>query len=252
MKRIFFPIFILTLSFLYGFAPRELAPLETAVLQKDYQHAKMLASTLLKQGISAETADEARYYLGLSYLHLKEYSRAKALFRALAEKVKRSDLRDKVYLGLCDAYYLNEQYVKAEKSARELLKLSPDSNFLSMIYFKLARINLKLTHWDEAHAQLNKIIREFPQSMDVYAARKLLEEKKYFGVQVGSFLDRALSEKLVQDLRQKGDYAYIVETVDQQKRKFYRVRIGQLTALNKARQLKARLSRQGYPARIFP
>jgi len=252
MKKIFFPVFIFTLSFLYGFTPRELAPLETAILRKDYPQAKILASNLLKQGVDVETEQEARYYLGLSHTHLKEYSKAKSVFFTLAKKVNHPDLRDKVYLGLCDAYYLNEQYGKAEKTAKDLLKLSPDSNFLGLIYFKLAKINLKLAHWEEAHTQLEKIIREFPESMDVYAARQLLEEKRYFGVQVGSFLDRKRSEKLVQELREKGDYAYIVETVDQQKRKFYRVRVGQLTVLNKAKQLQTRLSRQGYPARIFP
>ena len=41
----------------------------------------------------------------------------------------------------------------------------------------------------------------------------------------------------VEELKRKGEYAYIVETVDAQKRTFFRVRVGQLAMLEEAERL---------------
>ncbi len=237
---------------LCGFAPNEMRPLEVAMLQQDYSQVQKLASQFIQQGLDVKQSYVVRYYLALSYSHLEKYAQAKALFRSLISKVKDVDLRDKIYLGLSETYYLNGQYEQAKKVIQDLLEKNPNSNFKSIIYFKLAKINLKLTHWEKAQVQLTKVIREFPKSMDVYEAKQLLEEKPYFGVQVGSFLGRDRAENLMNELQKNGEYAYIVETVDSQKRRFYRVRVGQLSVLHDAQQLKLKLSYKGYPAKIFP
>ncbi len=57
---------------------------------------------------------------------------------------------------------------------------------------------------------------------------------------------------MTSELQQKGEYAYIVETVDPQGRKFYRVRVGQLVLLDEAQKLKSKLSKAGYPTEIYP
>jgi hypothetical protein len=54
------------------------------------------------------------------------------------------------------------------------------------------------------------------------------------------------------ELKSKKEYAYIVETMDRHKRKFYRVRVGQLILLDEAQKLKSRLSKLGYPTKIYP
>jgi len=245
-------LFLLILMSSYGFAPRELASIETAIMRQDYPQVKSLAEHIFKQEVSTEIKNKVYYYLGLSHLYLMEYSQAKEVFNALSQRTIPPDLRDKVYLGLGDVYYLSDQYVQAEKVLRELLKVHSQSSFLSLIYYKLARVNLRRARWEEAQIYLNKIIHEFPRGMDAFAARQLLKEEQYFGVQIGSFLERPRAEKLAQELRKKGDAVYIVETRDQQRRKFFRVRVGRLDFLNEAKELQGRLFHQGYPAKIFP
>ena len=65
-------------------------------------------------------------------------------------------------------------------------------------------------------------------------------------------MERRLAEALVDELKQKEEYAYIIESVDSQNRKFYRVRVGQLAMLKDAQALKNRLAKSGYPAQIYP
>ena len=106
--------------------------------------------------------------------------------------------------------------------------------------------------WEDAHKYLNKIITEFPKSPEAPVAKQLLEEKQYFAVQVGSFLERAKALSLIQDLKGNGQYAYVVETTAADGQTYYRVRVGQMSSLNDAEDLKRRLDKLGYPTLIYP
>ena len=123
---------------------------------------------------------------------------------------------------------------------------------MSLIYLKTARIHLKLTQWKEAKEYLQKVINEFPQSLEAPIAQKLMEEKEFFTVQVGSFLDRDKAMQLMEQLKAKGQYAYIVETATSDNKKYYRVRVGQMTSLSNAQSLETKLSHLGYPTLIYP
>ena len=238
--------------FLYGFSNIELADIETALIEKDYQKAKTLSQDFLKQAPSLAKKDEAYYYMGVSQLWLAQYAEARDSFRHLIRYSSEIRMQDKARLGIIDSYLMDEKYTEALKEAEVLLRLSPKSEYLSLIYFKLARANLKLTQWDKAQEYLKKIINQFPDSPEAHLAKQLLEEKQYFAVQLGAFLEQKRAENLLQELKQKDEYSYIVETVDKEGRKFYRVRVGQLATLAEARELRSKMSRLGYPTQIFP
>jgi len=238
--------------FLYGFSNNTLKDVETAIIRQDYIKASQIATQLLTSELSDGQQDEANYYLGLCDLRLGDYARARVIFSKLVKKSNDNELRDKAYLGLFDGYYLDGHYRQAHQSISRLHQLNPKSEFLSLIYLKFARAHLKLAHWDEARKYLKKITNDFPDSLEVHVARQLLNEKQYFAVQVGAFIDRKRAQTLTDELKIKGEYAYIVETIDQQNRIFYRVRVGQLVLLDKAQKLKSKLSKDGYPTQIYP
>ena len=143
-------------------------------------------------------------------------------------------------------------YTDALKTADQLLKKSPYSSFLSLIYLKIAGADLKLMRWEDASISLNKIINEFPQSPESSIAKQLLEEKQYFAVQVGSFLDKGRALTLIDDLKGTGQYSYVIETTAPDGQKYYRVRVGQMSSLKDAEALKKRLDKLGYPTLIYP
>jgi tetratricopeptide (TPR) repeat protein len=239
--------------FLYGFTSHDrLSEIELAVMQNNFPAVEEQAQNLLSQNPDKSTLWKAKYYLGLSQLKQKKYAQAREAFHSLLGKDVDAGWRDKAYLGLADASFLEEQYEEALPVLQKLLKSNPQTPFKSLTYLKIARVHLKLAHWDDAHTYLKKVIDEYPQSLEVATAQQFLEEKQYFAVQVGSFLDRQRAEGLVAELNVKDEYAYIVETVDHQNKKFFRVRVGQLAYLDEARSLQERLSRKGYPTQIFP
>jgi len=239
-------------SSLAGVTSAPLLEIETALLREEYEIAKNLAADLLNQNFDSKTSFKARYYLGLSELRLGEYPEAAETFISLMKESTEPSLRDRVYLSLCDAYFLMEEYEQAFETGQQLLRLNSKSDYLSLLYLKMAKVSLKLAHWQEAREYLNKIIHSFPDSLEVPIAQQLLDEKQYFAVQVGSFAERDRAEELVAQLREKEEYAYIIETENAQKEKFYRVRVGELASLQQAQELKVKLADQGYPTQIYP
>ncbi len=248
----FLSAILISLLFLYGFSDTALTEIETAIIEKDYQKAKDLAQGYLDQSPSQGKREHALYYLGLSQLWLQEYAQARDAFRHLLKYSSDKKIKDKARLGMIDSFYMQEKYSEALQEAEETLKASPKSEYLSLIYLKIARSNLKLTQWDKAKEYLRKIADQFPNSPETHIAKQLLEEEQYFAVQLGAFLDRQRAENLLGDLKKMEEYAYIIETTDKEGRKFYRVRVGQLSTLNEAQELKSRLSQLGYPTQIYP
>ncbi|HNV23773.1 MAG TPA: SPOR domain-containing protein [Candidatus Omnitrophota bacterium] len=236
-----------------GFSPDNLADLETAILKADYKLGEDIALRFLKENPEKEFLDAIEYYLGICYLKQAKYEDAREMFqKVITSSHADNDIRDRSFLGLYDSYYMQENYDQALKVIQEGLQKSLKSNFLSLFYFKYARVSLKLAHWAEAQKYFEKIIKEFPQSFEADLAKELLNEKRYFSVQVGSFKDQLKAQDTMNDLKKKGYYAYLLETADKQKNKFYRVRVGQFSKLDEARKLKSELSQQGYPTQIYP
>ncbi len=257
MKQSIAPIFsavilIVLLSAGPAITEASLVDVEAAILNRDYSHAQKLAEEILANQPKDSEAHKAQYYIGLSQLRQSQYRDALGSFNKIKDEKLGAQLRERVHLALFDTHYLLEEYQEADAALQELLKERAKPEAVSLIYFKLAKVNLKLARWSQATGYLEKVVRSFPNSLEVPAAKQLLEEKHYFAVQVGAFMERRLAEALVDELKQKEEYAYIVESLDSQKRKFYRVRVGQLAMLKEAQTLKVRLAKLGYPAQIYP
>lgn len=255
MKRAF--LFALTVTIvvfpLAGYAQNKgIADLEATIIQEDYKKANVMAKSLLKDKLSAADALQVEYYLGLSDLRLGDYAQAYDVFRKVVNGRPAVELYEKAYIGVIDALYMQGYYENALKEALWLMKRHPKSEMMSLIYLKVARSNLKLARWIKAKEFLQKILKEYPDSFESATARQLLEEPQYFTVQVGAFTEQPRAERLVKELIQRKEYAYIVETKSPDGKRFFRVRVGQLTALNDAQALESKLSGFGYPTRIYP
>ena len=243
---------VLIIFLLSGFSSNQVSDIEKAVIQKDFKAAEKLAQDYIAQNPKDKEVDHARYYLGLSKLYLNEYAAAREIFEALAQHASDERWSDNAALGIVDSFYMAGNYPAAIDNAQALLKEKKDSEILSLIYLKIARANLRLARWGEARIYLQKIVKDFPNSLEVHSAKQLLEEKQFFAVQVGSFLDRSRADGIAERLRNENEYVYIVETIDKSGAKFYRVRVGQLTRLDAAEKLDQKLSQAGYPTRIYP
>jgi tetratricopeptide (TPR) repeat protein len=229
-----------------------LPDIEAALLDKNYNQSRLLASRIVKESMDPAERIEAQYYLGLSQLRLGKYPEARKAFQVVMTETVNPELYDKAGLGMIEGLYLAGFYKDALRAGESLLRKNPKSQSKSLIFLKIARTHLKLMHWKEAKEYLQKITSEFPESFEASIAKGLLEEREYFAVQVGSFLDRSRAIRLAESLKAQDQYAYIVETSSASDKTFYRVRVGQLTSLSDAQALESTLANLGYPTRIYP
>ncbi len=233
-------------------ANADISEVEAAIMNKNYEQARVLAGKVLKDTVVIKQRVMAQYYLGLSQLRLGQYANARKNFQIVMQAAMSQDLYDKAGVGLVEGLYMANFYKDAVKEGEALLRKSPNSQSRSLIYLKITRAYLKLMEWQMARNYLQKIVDEFPQSFEAPIAKSLLEEKEYFAVQVGSFLDKDKAVKLSEELKAKGQYAYVVETSTENTKEYYRVRVGQMRSLGDAQSLENQLSRQGYPTLIYP
>lgn len=230
----------------------ELGDIEAALLTNNYAQGRDLANQILKSTAVHKTRVVAHYYLGLCQLRLGEYVQARNAFHVVMGSEFNQDLYEKSALGLIESLYMAGFYKDALKEGKKLLTRIPNSQSKSLIYLKIARSNLKLMKWNDAKWYLNTLIKEFPDSFEAPIAKSLLEEKEFFTVQVGAFINKDKALELVDDLKAKRQYAYIVETTSRDGNKFYRVRVGQMTSLDQAQTVQTQLSHQGFPSLIYP
>lgn len=250
-------ILIICIPFLFGFSRDYLMEIEVALLNKDFASLNVSAITFLsscsekQENVKKQDCDLVEYYLALSYLYTGDYQKAKDILTSLKRIRNDADLEQKIYLGLMDTYFFQEDYQKALSLGDKFLEQWKSSAYLSLVYLKQAKVYLKLANWEKANMILKKITSGFPNSLEVEVANRLLEEKQYFAVQIGSFIERNSAEELVSDMRLKGYYAYIIESRGT-KNKFYRVRVGKLAMLSEAKLLRNKLMDKGYQCQICP
>ena len=247
-SALFFLAFLFT-SFHLSADP--IQDVEVALMEKRFDDARHLAYNFISQTQDKTLKAQAQYYLGVAQLKLGSYAYARKVFKDLIFSHPSKALEEKATIGLIDGLYLDEQYKEALTQSESLLSKSTHSDYLSLIYLKTARANLKLAKWQKAKGMLERIAREFPNSPEAVSAEQLLNEKQFFTVQVGSYKDEKAAQKLIEELKAKGEYAYIVEA-SKEGQKVYRVRVGQLAALNDAKALESKLSGLGYPTLIYP
>lgn len=237
---------------LTGASSVDLTDIEAEILKKNFKQAELLANQFLQTGQDKSKTHQGQYYLGLSLLQQSQPTQAREVFEKIQTGNPTADVLERAGLGIVDSWFMEGKYDTAKETVEQLLKDHPQSSQLSLMYLKLARAHLKMAHWKKASGYLEKIVKEFPESPEQHTARQLLEEKYFFAVQVGAYTERSLAQELVSELKNKGEYSYIVETTDALGNPLYRVRVGELALLTDAQKLRDKLTQSGYSAAIYP
>lgn len=198
-----------------------------------------------------ELMAEASYFTGASYANLFDFLTAKKNFQVVVGKYKNSSYYEDAYIGLGEVEFLLENHKEALRIYEDFLNSQPSLKRMATLYFRLAEVNLKLGNKDEYKKYLNKLKTEFPKSFEARDASRLLEADSFYTVQVGAFTNYENAEKFISDLKAKGYEVYSVLCLLADK-KLCRIRIGRFKAPEEAEELKQRLEKEGYFAKIYP
>jgi len=252
-KRIMF-IFVLfiVLFFSLNLFAAEIEETTGLFLLGDYDSAiRDCRSIIINPSSRRDGIEHSYFLLGLSQMKEGKLDEARDSFRILIRNSPKGELVRRAHLALADTYFLEENFKAALKIYSDILTHYPKSDLISLVYFRLGQVNLKLGNWQDARRYLKMTKDKAPNSLVSGFAKRLLGYEYFFTIQIGSFKDYKRAKSLTNELVEKDYDSYIMEArVDNDK--FYRVRIGKLSSRKEAVQLKERLFRQGYPAIIYP
>lgn len=200
---------------------------------------------------NVELMAEASYFTGASYANLFDFLTAKKNFKVIVDKYKDSSYYEDAYIGLGEVEFLLENYKEALRVYMEFFDAHPSLKRMATLYFRLAEVNLKLGNKEEYKKYLKLLKTEFPKSFEARDASRLVEADSFYTVQVGAFTNYENAEKFITELKAKGYEVYSVLCLLADK-KLCRIRIGRFKAPEEAEQLKQKLEREGYFAKIYP
>jgi len=236
----------------FAFALGSLDTAKSLYMEKKYcQAIEEFGAVISANPDAPEILSEANYFTGASYVNLFDFLTAKKNFKAIVEKYKGSAYYEDAYLALGDVEFLQENYREALKAYTEFYVTVPSTRRMATLYFRLAEVNLKLNNRKEFNKYLGKLRQEFPQTFEAKDAGRLEGQESFYTVQVGAFTNYDNAEKFIEVLRSKGYDVYSVTCMLAGK-KLCRIRVGKFETRPEAEELKKRLERDGYFAKIFP
>ncbi len=225
---------------------------EILFLQKKYWQAiEECTAVIQAHPNEPEVLSKANYIAGAGYINIFDFLTGKKSFMAIIAKYKNSAYYEDAYIALGDVEMLQENYKEALSIYAEFYRTNPSKKRLATLYFRLAEVNLKLNNDAEFKKYLSKLREEFPDSFEAKDSRRLEGLDTVYTVQVGAFADYDNAEKFIQDLKAKGYDVYSVLCMLSGK-KLCRIRVGKLNSRAEAEELKKRLEKDGYFAKIYP
>jgi tetratricopeptide (TPR) repeat protein len=219
----------------------------TYYIKGDYKKAVDTCRILARDRFLGE---EGRYIMGLSFLKLRNYQQARENFKFVIENYRDSDIKEQLFLGVADSYYLQGDYDKAESYYKSLLRDFPGADYASVAYLRLAISQRKQGKWQESESCFNKLIRDYPTSMEVEPAKKYLQKRNtFFTVQAGAFGKNNNARRFMSSLKDKGYDAWIEKAYEKDKL-IYRVKVGNFKTSKEAETKARQLEKDGYSVRV--
>lgn len=246
MKKMIYVFYIALFSFSFSLCAQTLEDAQEAYLSGDYDESARIATLLVQNGVDGN----ALYLLALNFFKLGKYPQARDYFRKFLRTNKDSVFVDAATVKLIDTYFLEGELPKAKALYESTLEKYPNSSYRPLIYLRLAQIAAKQGQWERKHEYIDILNKDYKNSIECVFAQRLIERGDFFTVQAGAFSKKANALSLAAKLKSQHP-AYVVEERNEDLT-LYKVRVGKFKNRREAEQTFDALTREGYPARIYP
>lgn len=245
-----------------------LAQVEKLFMEGKYERVIKEAGGLIDSGAGGR--EELFYLKGLSQIQLNEFRDARETLHYMIERYPRGKRAFDGYLGVGDAFFLENKVPEAIASYNEALANFPDHKNAPTVYYKIGAAYRRLGAEDKAREYLDKVKQssplsfesrmtpEAPQAIPETAAPAAAKHEyqhqvpgagSYYYVQAGYFKSRANAEKLSAQLKAKG-YDSHVEKETRTGFNFYRVKVGRFELKAEAENMAMKLKSDGYKNKV--
>ena len=221
-----------------------------AMLKKDYGDALDKSRALEIDSIDDIKA-EALYFQGMTLVSLGEYYEARTIFEK-ALSLALGDLSIEVYMGIADSYFRQYSFKNALSVYTQVLDNYPNSNYEAMLLYKIGKSYQKNSEWLKSNDYFKILKEKYPQSFQLKLLEKSSSGGDYFTIAVGAFLSKKNAQDLLDNLKNKGYDAYLVEGSDKAQ-KIFKVRVGKFVSRIAAEFEEEKLRLQEHlPTKVLP
>ena len=148
-------------------------------MQKNYSAARSMYQTVIDNALPQ--SDYSLYQVALIN-GINNPSEKIKTFNALIQRYPQSDLVAESYLQIANAYMLQEKFRDAIPYLNKVLDIKSATGQYPKIYLKLGLANYNLNNNDEALKDYQKLITQYPQSVE---ADEALDNMKNIYVEMG-------------------------------------------------------------------
>ncbi len=234
-------VFIFSISF--SVFPLSITDVHKEYLYGNYDDAIKIAKDLRE-------SDETLYYLGLSYIKIGDYSKARTSLRRLLHRFPGSSFYEPSMIKLADTYFLEKDYSRAKELYFEIEQRAASDDFSPAVLLRLAQIASRQGKWDEKTKYTRCIKSKYPKASEMRFVKVLDALGDFFTIQVGAFGVRKNALLLVEEL--KDEYSPYIVKERKGNYLLYKVRVGKFKNRYDAQKVSSELLNGGYPARIYP
>jgi len=223
-------------------------PLSITDVHKEYLHGNYDDAIRIAKNL--RESDETLYYLGLSYIKIGDYPKARTSLRRLVRRFSDSLFYEPGMIKLADTYFLEKEYSRAKELYLEIEQRSSSDNFMPAVLLRLAQIASRQGKWDEKAKYIKRIKSKYPKASEMKFVKILEVLGDFFTIQVGAFSVRRNALALVEEL--KDEYSPYIVKERKGNYLLYKVRVGRFKNRYDVQKVSSKLLNGGYPTRIYP
>jgi tetratricopeptide (TPR) repeat protein len=252
MKKILSLTFLLICLAICSRAHAYSAALDGAIklmLKNDY-YAALEECNRLEKTLSGNDKVELIYIKGECFSRMENYDQAREVFKEGLKKAK-GELSTKMYIGIADSYFMQNEWDKAIDIYQQLLKKN-NFDYEAGLLFKLGKAYQKSSKWTQSKYYFEQLKQKYPQSFESAIVEKTSVGGNFFTIQVGCFSNKVNADNLSKDLMAKG-YDVYVTPFQSNGSELYRVRVGEFVSFIAAEHKELELKNvEHLPTHIFP
>jgi tol-pal system protein YbgF len=141
---------------------------------KNFDAAIGRFETVTKKYKNTEFADDAEYYLGLTYTTLNKVDKAMTILSQFSEKYPQSPLKSNIYITLGGLYYRAEKRELAVGSFKKAVESASDTETRKLALANLILLYRDLGLWDGVLSNARTYVEEFPEAEDIIDKKILI------------------------------------------------------------------------------
>jgi|GEM_PF-3272175 len=136
----------------------------TAFKERNYYTSRLLLQEIIHKDHTGEYADDAQYYLALTYYYEEDYSSALFEIKIFLRDYAMSGFTPNVEYWMGECYYYMKDYRNALQSHYDFVKKYPEDKHAAYAYYTIGYIYNVLKRYDDAVAEFEKALGLYPAS----------------------------------------------------------------------------------------